>query len=109
MDQEIRYCTAPDGVRIAYATAGSGPPLVKHLILSGGFAGGLLTRGRMSPEQAEEMAALLTLIKIGWGRDDPSYRQIFTNRVVPDATPEQTRWFNELARISVSAENAVRL
>src|SRR3989304_480902 len=28
-EQEIRYCTAPDGVRIAYATAGSGPPLVK--------------------------------------------------------------------------------
>ena len=28
MEQDIRYCTAPDGVRIAYSTAGSGPPLV---------------------------------------------------------------------------------
>ncbi len=27
--QEIRYCTSPDGVRIAYASTGSGPPLVK--------------------------------------------------------------------------------
>src|SRR5262245_46074236 len=27
--QEIRFCTSGDGVRIAYATAGSGPPLVK--------------------------------------------------------------------------------
>jgi pimeloyl-ACP methyl ester carboxylesterase/DNA-binding winged helix-turn-helix (wHTH) protein len=27
--QEIRYCTSPDGVRIAYAATGSGPPLVK--------------------------------------------------------------------------------
>ena len=27
--QEIRYCRSPDGVRIAYATSGSGPPLVK--------------------------------------------------------------------------------
>jgi pimeloyl-ACP methyl ester carboxylesterase/DNA-binding winged helix-turn-helix (wHTH) protein len=27
--QEIRYCRAPDGARIAYATSGSGPPLVK--------------------------------------------------------------------------------
>lgn len=27
--QEIRYCRSPDGVRIAYATTGSGPPLVK--------------------------------------------------------------------------------
>jgi RNA polymerase sigma factor (sigma-70 family) len=27
--QEIRFCTAPDGARLAYATHGSGPPLVK--------------------------------------------------------------------------------
>lgn len=29
MEQQIRFCTAPDGVRIAYATVGEGPPLVK--------------------------------------------------------------------------------
>jgi pimeloyl-ACP methyl ester carboxylesterase/DNA-binding CsgD family transcriptional regulator len=29
MDQRIRFCTAPDGVRIAYAEHGSGPPLVR--------------------------------------------------------------------------------
>jgi class 3 adenylate cyclase/pimeloyl-ACP methyl ester carboxylesterase len=28
LKQEIRYCRAPDGVRLAYATAGSGPPLL---------------------------------------------------------------------------------
>jgi len=27
--QEIRFCTASDGVRLAYATMGDGPPLVK--------------------------------------------------------------------------------
>ena len=27
--QEIRYCTTSDGVRLAYATIGNGPPLVK--------------------------------------------------------------------------------
>jgi DNA-binding SARP family transcriptional activator/pimeloyl-ACP methyl ester carboxylesterase len=27
--QDVRFCTASDGVRIAYATVGSGPPLVK--------------------------------------------------------------------------------
>jgi pimeloyl-ACP methyl ester carboxylesterase len=26
--QEIRFCTAPDGVRIAYAVHGDGPPLL---------------------------------------------------------------------------------
>jgi pimeloyl-ACP methyl ester carboxylesterase/DNA-binding winged helix-turn-helix (wHTH) protein len=27
--QQIRYCTSPDGVRVAYAISGTGPPLVK--------------------------------------------------------------------------------
>src|SRR5882672_1700653 len=27
--QQIRFCTSADGVRIAYATSGNGPPLVK--------------------------------------------------------------------------------
>ena len=29
LKQKIKYCRTPDGVRLAYATAGSGPPLVK--------------------------------------------------------------------------------
>ncbi|MCH7999009.1 MAG: adenylate/guanylate cyclase domain-containing protein [Chloroflexi bacterium] len=29
MEQQIRFCTASDGVSIAYATVGKGPPLVK--------------------------------------------------------------------------------
>ena len=29
LKQQIRFCTAPDGVRIAYATSGKGPPLLK--------------------------------------------------------------------------------
>ena len=29
MKQEVRFCTAPDGVRLAYAVHGRGPPLVR--------------------------------------------------------------------------------
>jgi pimeloyl-ACP methyl ester carboxylesterase len=29
MDQSIRFCTTDDGVRIAYATSGKGPPIVR--------------------------------------------------------------------------------
>ena len=29
MKQQIRFCTTADGVRIAYAATGEGPPLVK--------------------------------------------------------------------------------
>jgi hypothetical protein len=28
MDQDIRFCTTSDGVRLAYAVTGEGPPLV---------------------------------------------------------------------------------
>src|SRR3990172_8260072 len=31
MEQRIRFCTTSDGVRIAYATMGEGPPLVRVL------------------------------------------------------------------------------
>jgi class 3 adenylate cyclase/pimeloyl-ACP methyl ester carboxylesterase len=31
MEQQIRFCTSCDGTRIAYATAGQGPPLVRAL------------------------------------------------------------------------------
>jgi len=31
MEQQIRFCTTSDGVRIAYATVGQGPPLVRAL------------------------------------------------------------------------------
>lgn len=29
MQQEIRYCTASDGVKLAYALFGEGPPIVR--------------------------------------------------------------------------------
>ena len=29
MGQQIRFCVAPDGVRLAYAVHGSGPPIVR--------------------------------------------------------------------------------
>ncbi|WP_448811870.1 alpha/beta fold hydrolase [Agromyces bauzanensis] len=29
ISQQVSFCTAPDGVRLAYATSGTGPPLVK--------------------------------------------------------------------------------
>src|SRR5206468_8344904 len=32
IDQEIRFCTTPDGVRLAYALTGSGPPLVRAAV-----------------------------------------------------------------------------
>ena len=43
-----------------------------------------------------------------WARPDPTYRQIFVARFLPEATQEQWRSFDELQRRSTSPENAWR-
>ncbi len=52
---------------------------------------------------------MLTLTELGWGKDNPAYRQIFTSFYVPGANAEQMGWFNELQRRSTSPEIAVKL
>jgi pimeloyl-ACP methyl ester carboxylesterase len=44
-----------------------------------------------------------------WGDDNPAARQMFTSLIVPEATHEEMRWFNELERLSASAATAIRL
>ena len=78
---------------------------VRQLILWGAFSVGWIRRGLVSEE---EKNALLTLIRGGWGKKIPAYRAMITNMFFPDASEEQSRWFNELQRKSMSAESAVR-
>ena len=198
--QEIRLCTASDGIRIAYSTAGSGPPLVKaanwlnhleyewespvwkhwieaisrhhlfvrydergcglsdwqvldlsfdafvrdletvvdalelqrfdllgisqggavaaayaarhpervgRLILIGAYGRGWQFRGNDS--EIEARRALIQLVRLGWGKNNEAFRQLFTSRFIPDATAEQMAWFNDLQRISATPENAARM
>jgi class 3 adenylate cyclase/pimeloyl-ACP methyl ester carboxylesterase len=84
------------------------PERVSHLILYGGSAVGRNKRARSTAE-AEEDAALLTLMRLGWGKENPVFRQLFTSLFIPGGTKEQADWFNELQRISASGEMAVRI
>ena len=200
MEQHIRFCTSSDGVRIAYATVGQGPPLVRispwfshlefewenslwrshidalssrlllirydsrgmglsdrkvkdfspeayvcdleavvdalgfervalygvsqggataiayavrhpdrvsHLVIYDSFA-------RMAwlldtEEGQQRFEASLTLMRQGWGTDLPAYRQLFTSLFMPDGDAEAIRQFNEIQRVSASAENAAAL
>jgi pimeloyl-ACP methyl ester carboxylesterase/DNA-binding CsgD family transcriptional regulator len=81
------------------------PERLTRLVLYGAYARGRLKRGA-SPTELE---AVLTLMREGWGRDNPAYRQMFTTQFMPDATHDQMAWFNDLQRISTSAETAVRI
>ena len=198
--QEIRYCTTSDGVRLAYATAGSGPPLVKasnwlthldfewgspiwrhwytalslhhrlvrydergngmsqrdvpdvsfdtwvrdletvvdaagldrfpllgisrggpiaiayavkhpervtHLVLYGAFAAGRKHDG--TPQELEARRALASLLRLGWGLNNPAFCKTFTCRFIPEATREHEQWLDQLQRVSTSPENAARL
>jgi DNA-binding CsgD family transcriptional regulator len=51
---------------------------------------------------------MIRLAEIGWGQQNPAFRQFFTTQFIPDGTPEQHQWFNELERISTSPANAGR-
>lgn len=201
MDQRIRFCTSRDGVRIAWASSGSGPPLVKaanylthlehdwkgpvwrhwldelstgrtlvrydergsglsdravpeftmdgwvrdleavvdaagltrfpllglsqgasvavryallhpekvsHLILFGGYARGRFHRSG-APEARLEAETLINTIRLGWGRANPAFRQIFSTLLMPDGSPAQIDWLNELARVSADPETAAAM
>ena len=94
------------GCRAAIAFAARSPERVSHLVLYGGSARGF--RKRPAGARAAR-AGLQALIREGWGRENPAFRQVFTTLFMPGAAPEQAAWFNELQRVSSTPEDAYRL
>jgi pimeloyl-ACP methyl ester carboxylesterase/DNA-binding winged helix-turn-helix (wHTH) protein len=94
------------GAAIATAYATRHPERVTRLILNGAFANGWPAPGA---EATEQLDALLTLIRHGWGRDNPAFRQMWSTMFRPEADSEQMGWMNELQRIGASPENAARM
>jgi pimeloyl-ACP methyl ester carboxylesterase/DNA-binding CsgD family transcriptional regulator len=83
------------------------PDRVSRLILYGGYARGVSHRG--DTEHEKVYRAIIDLVRLRWGDENPSFRQVFTSRFIPGGTEEQVDWFNELCRKTTSAENAARL
>ncbi|HVJ29216.1 MAG TPA: alpha/beta fold hydrolase [Gammaproteobacteria bacterium] len=90
---------------IRYAVAH--PDKVSRLVLYGAYAQGRAKQGDATVEQAQR--ARIALTRSGWGQDNPVYRQLFTSRFIPGGTDEQLRWFNDLCRITATAEMAARI
>ncbi len=95
------------GAAVAVAFAARHPERVSRLILASAYARGRLVRAT-TEEQRREAALDLEVARIGWGRDDPSFRQVFTSQFLPDGTRRQWEEFNEQLRRTTSAHNAVR-
>ena len=83
------------------------PERVSRMILYGAYARGYLRRG--NARAAREYRAIVEAIRVGWGKDNPAFRQLFTSRFIPEGTPEQIAWFNELCRKTVAPEMAADL
>jgi len=95
------------GCAVSVAYAVRHPERVSHLVLYGGYALGQNKRARTAAEK-DESSAMLTLMRLGWGKENATFRQLFTSGFIPGATKEQADWFNELQRMTVSPDVAVR-
>jgi pimeloyl-ACP methyl ester carboxylesterase len=82
------------------------PGLIDRLIFYGSYARGAKTRPGWDYEENE---ALVTLIRKGWGRDTPAFRQLFTSYFFPEnADPGLLAHFNDMQRAAADAETAAR-
>lgn len=90
---------------VAYAVRH--PERVSHLILYGGYARGVFRRG--APERERVYRAIIDLVRLGWGKDNPAFRQVFTSRFIPGGSDEQIEWFNELCRKTTTPDVAALL
>lgn len=106
IDGPIMLLGISQGAIAALKFAVKHPGRVSKLILYGGYARGWMHRGG---ESERHYHAVLEMMRLGWGRDNPVFRQVFTSRFIPEATHEQLDWFNELCRKTAAPDVAVRL
>ncbi len=93
------------GGPVAVAYAARHPERVSRLVLYGSYASGWLT----TPRRRAVAESLLQLTKLGWGNNNPAFRQVFSTMMLPEAGTAAMRDFTELQRRSTSPRNAARL
>jgi pimeloyl-ACP methyl ester carboxylesterase/DNA-binding CsgD family transcriptional regulator len=95
------------GGAICAAYAVKHPERVSKLVLYGGYARGPFQRG--DPDRASFYKAMIDMVRLEWGSDNPTFRQVFTSRFIPGATDEQIGWYNDLCRRTITPEIAAIL
>ena len=105
--EQFDLLSISQGAAVSVAYAVRYPERVRRLVILNGYAAGWAHRNHGA--ELARRQAMLTLTETGWGADNPAYRQLFTNIYIPEATPKQMGWFNEMQRLSASPENAARL
>ncbi len=95
------------GGAVAIEYAARHPEKVSHLVLCSAYARGRGVRAA-SPEEQRAAELDLDLARVGWGRDDPAFRQVFAAQFLPDGSRADWADFDQLQRRTTSPENAVR-
>lgn len=104
--KQVALLGISEGGWTAAAYAVQQPAHISHLILYGAYCRGARARPGFDREEND---ALITLIRKGWGRDSPAFRQVFTSQFFrEDADPGLIAHFNELQRTSADADTAAR-
>jgi pimeloyl-ACP methyl ester carboxylesterase/DNA-binding CsgD family transcriptional regulator len=96
------------GGPVALAYAVRHPERVTKLVLNGAYLRGRLARSS-TPRDEEEAETFVRLARVGWGTENPAFRQVFSMLFMPKGTAEQWRWFSDLSRVSTSGETAARI
>ena len=96
------------GGPVAITFAARYPERVSGLVLLNTYCRGRLIRANTDDDRAEGEVQL-ELVRLGWERDDPTFRRFFTSAIMPDASVDYWDSFAELLRRTTTAENAVRL
>lgn len=95
------------GAATAIMYAARHPQRVARLILYGGYARGWDHTPDLDGYRRHR--AIVDLASLGWGTNNPVFRQLFTAQFVPEANPQQIEWFNDLCRRTTTPEVATRL
>ncbi|HLK00351.1 MAG TPA: alpha/beta fold hydrolase [Streptosporangiaceae bacterium] len=101
--QRFALLGVSQGAAIAIAYAARHPDRVSDLVLYGGYARGRRIRGQDDVEDA-----IVAAIRAGWTAPDPAFRKVFSALFLPDGTPEQMAWYEDLLRRSTTGDTATR-
>jgi pimeloyl-ACP methyl ester carboxylesterase len=96
------------GAAVAVMYAARHPDRVSRLVLYGGYAQGTAVRAR-TEDQRRKHELELDLMHLGWGKDEPTFRQFFTVQFMPGGSRELWDAFNDLQLRTSSPENAARV
>jgi pimeloyl-ACP methyl ester carboxylesterase/DNA-binding CsgD family transcriptional regulator len=96
------------GGPIAIEYAARHPERVSHLILYGTYARGLFRRPE-APKELQKARVLLDLTRLGWGRENHAFLQVWASRFQPGGTLDHLRSWCDQQRAATSPETAARL